>query len=32
MKNGNIIEAGEAEKVYNHPKSSYTKSLLKAIY
>ena len=32
MKNGNIIEAGEAEKVYNDPKSSYTKSLLKSIY
>ena len=32
MRNGNIIEAGEAEKVYNDPKNSYTKSLLKAIY
>jgi microcin C transport system ATP-binding protein len=32
MKNGNIIEAGEADKVYNDPKSSYTNSLLKSIY
>jgi microcin C transport system ATP-binding protein len=32
MKNGDIVEMGEAEKVYNDPKNSYTRSLLKSVY
>jgi len=26
------VEMGEAEKVYNDPKNSYTRSLLKSVY
>ena len=31
MKNGKIEESGEAEEVYHHPKSLYTKNLIEAI-
>jgi peptide/nickel transport system ATP-binding protein len=31
MKNGKIEETGEAEEVYHHPKSLYTKNLIEAI-
>ena len=30
MKNGRIVEIGDVEQVYNHPKSDYTKKLLEA--
>jgi microcin C transport system ATP-binding protein len=30
MKDGNIVEMGDAKQVYTNPKSSYTKSLLKS--
>ncbi len=32
MKDGNIVETGEAEQVYNNPQSSYTKNLLKSAH
>ncbi len=31
MKKGKIVEAGDAEEVYEHPQSEYTKELLGAI-
>ncbi len=31
MKNGKIVEAGEADAVYAHPRSEYTRALLNAI-
>ncbi len=31
MENGRIVETGEAETVYSHPKTAYTKSLIDAI-
>ncbi|MFQ5447632.1 MAG: ABC transporter ATP-binding protein [Saprospiraceae bacterium] len=31
MKDGEIVELGDTEEVYNHPKSEYTKQLLAAI-
>jgi peptide/nickel transport system ATP-binding protein len=32
MKSGNIVEEGEADMLYKHPKNSYTKSLLANMY
>jgi len=32
MNDGNIVEAGDAQKVYNDPQNSYTKSLLKSVH
>jgi microcin C transport system ATP-binding protein len=31
MKDGNIVEAGDAKKIYNNPQNSYTKSLLQSL-
>jgi peptide/nickel transport system ATP-binding protein len=31
MNNGKIVESGTADEVYNHPKSAYTKTLIRAI-
>lgn len=31
MQHGSIVEAGNAEQVFNHPQSSYTQQLLAAI-
>jgi peptide/nickel transport system ATP-binding protein len=31
MKNGKIVELGEADSLYNSPKEEYTKELIKAI-
>ena len=31
MKDGEIVEFGETEEIYNHPKTDYTKSLIEAI-
>ena len=32
MKDGNIVETGDAEQVYTNPKSTYTKNLLKLVH
>jgi len=32
MKDGNIVEAGEAKQIYNNPQNSYTKSLLQSVH
>jgi microcin C transport system ATP-binding protein len=31
MKDGNIVEAGDAKQIYNNPQNSYTKSLLQSL-
>ena len=31
MKDGNIVEAGDAKQIYNNPQNSYTKSLLQSV-
>jgi ABC-type oligopeptide transport system ATPase subunit len=31
MREGKIVELGNAEEIYNHPKTDYTKALLDAI-
>ena len=31
MKDGEIVEFGETEMIYNHPKTAYTKTLIEAI-
>ena len=31
MKDGNIVEAGDAKQIYNNPQNSYTKRLLKSV-
>jgi len=31
MEKGKIVEVGESEQIYNHPKTAYTKSLIDAI-
>ena len=32
MNDGNIVESGDAQKVYNDPQNSYTKSLLESVH
>ena len=32
MNDGNIVESGDAQRVYNDPQNSYTKSLLKSVH
>ena len=32
MKDGNIVETGDAEQVYTNPQSTYTNNLLKSIH
>ena len=32
MKDGNIVETGDAEQVYTNPQNTYTKNLLKSIH
>ena len=32
MKDGNIVETGDAEQVYTNPQNSYTKNLLKSVH
>jgi peptide/nickel transport system ATP-binding protein len=31
MQAGKIVESGDAEAVYNHPQTAYTKELIKAV-
>jgi peptide/nickel transport system ATP-binding protein len=31
MQKGKIVESGNAEEIYNHPQSSYTKELLQSV-
>lgn len=31
MRNGQIVESGDAEEIYNHPKETYTRDLIAAI-
>jgi ABC-type oligopeptide transport system ATPase subunit len=31
MKNGNIVEIGDADKIYSNPKAEYTRLLLEAV-
>ena len=32
MKDGNIVETGDAEQVYTNPQNIYTKNLLKSVH
>ena len=32
MKDGNIVETGDAEQVYTSPQNTYTKNLLKSVH
>jgi len=32
MKDGNIVETGDAEQVYTNPQNTYTKNLLKSVH